>query len=158
VSRRRLLVLCTGNRARSQMAEGLVRHYHGGRFEVESAGTMPGRVFPEAIAVMAELGIDISGQRSKHVDELAGRSFDYVLTVCDYARETCPVFPGALSFHHQIADPAGVGGSEAARLAEFRRARDELRAYLDAWVPTLAELSRESGPADPGRGPAGPAG
>lgn len=136
----RILVLCTGNSARSQMAEGLLRHFHGGRFEVASAGTAPSRVRPEAIAVMGELGIDISGQRSKHLDELSGQPFDYVLTVCDQARESCPVFPGAVSFHHDVADPAGAEGSEPARLAEFRRARDELRAYLDAWAPSLLDL------------------
>jgi len=140
VSKPRVLVLCTGNSARSQMAEGLLRHFHGGRFEVASAGTAPSRVRPEAVAVMGELGIDISAQRSKHVDELAGQPFDYVLTVCDQARESCPVLPGAVSFHHDVADPAGAGGSEATRLAEFRRARDELRAYLDAWVPSLRAL------------------
>ena len=137
MSKRRLLVLCTGNAVRSQMAEGLVRHFHGERVAVESAGVAPSFVLPEAIAVMAELGIDISKQRSKHVGELAGQPFDYVLTVCDYARESCPVFPGAVAFHHNIEDPAGAVGPEAARLAEFRRARDELRSFLDAWVPSL---------------------
>ncbi len=139
MSKRRLLVLCTGNRARSQMAEGLVRHFHGDRFEVASAGIAPGRVFPEAIAVMAELGIDISQQRSKHVGELVGQPFDFVLTVCDHARESCPVFPGAVAFHHDIADPVGAVGPEPARLAEFRRARDELLSFLDAWVAGLAK-------------------
>ena len=146
MSKPRILVLCTGNSARSQMAEGLVRHYHGDRFEVASAGVAPSPVRPEAIEVMGELGIDISAQRSKHVDELAGQRFDYVLTVCDPARESCPVFPGAVSFHHDIRDPAGGAGPEPARLAEFRRARDELRSYLNAWVPTLADLSGDPGP------------
>src|SRR5437867_9861330 len=94
MSKQRILILCTGNSARSQMAEGLLRHDAGDRFEVESAGTKPGKVRPEAIAVMREVGIDISGHRSKHVDELVGQHFDYVLTVCDNARETCPIFPG----------------------------------------------------------------
>ena len=92
--KKRVLILCTGNSARSQMAEGLLEHDAGDRFEVKSAGTKPGRVRPEAIAVMKELGIDISGHRSKHVDEFQGQLFDYVLTVCDNAKESCPVFPG----------------------------------------------------------------
>ena len=92
--KKRVLILCTGNSARSQMAEGLLRHDAGDRFEVESAGTRPGHVRPEAIAVMKELGIDISGHRSKHVQEFKNQSFDYVLTVCDNAKESCPVFPG----------------------------------------------------------------
>ena len=91
--KKRVLILCTGNSARSQMAEGLLGHDAGDRFEVESAGTRPGRVRPEAIAVMNELGIDISDHRSKHVDEFQDQSFDYVLTVCDSAKESCPTFP-----------------------------------------------------------------
>ena len=129
--RKRILILCTGNSARSQMAEGLLRHDLGDAFDVESAGTKPSRVRPEAIAVMRELGIDISGQRSKSVDEFAGRPFDYVLTVCDNARESCPVFPGkAISIHHNFEDPAAFEGSEEERAAVFRRVRDEIRDYL----------------------------
>src|SRR5690348_2653956 len=91
--RQRVLILCTGNSARSQMAEGLLRHDAGDRFDVFSAGTRPTQVRPEAIAVMQELGIDISGHRSRSVDEFAGQDFDYVVTVCDNARASCPVFP-----------------------------------------------------------------
>ena len=106
--KKRVLILCTGNSARSQMVEGLLEHDAGDRFEVESAGTKPGRVRPEAIAVMKELGIDISGHRSKHVDEFQGQSFDYVLTVCDNAKESCPTFPGhAERIHKGFEDPAG---------------------------------------------------
>lgn len=127
----RVLILCTGNSARSQMAEGLLRHDAGDRFEVHSAGTNPGRVRPEAIAVMGELGIDLSSHRSKHVDEFNGQHFDYVLTVCDNAREACPVFPaGTRTIHHSFDDPAALQGSEAERLALFSRVRDEIRAYL----------------------------
>ena len=127
----RVLILCTGNSARSQMAEGLLRHDAGGQFEVESAGTKPGSVRPEAIAVMHELGIDISGHRSKHVNELDGDLFDYVITVCDNAKESCPLFPGAVErLHHGFEDPAAVNGSDEERLAVFRRVRDELREYL----------------------------
>ena len=85
---------CTGNSARSQMAEGLLRHDAGERFDVESAGTKPGAVRPEAVAAMKELGIDISGHLAKSVDEFVGQPFDYVLTVCDNAKESCPIFPG----------------------------------------------------------------
>src|SRR6476620_10944246 len=92
--KKRVLILCTGNSARSQIAEGLLRHDAGDRFEVESAGTRPGHGWPEAIAVMKELGIDISSHRSKHVQEFERESFHYVLTVCDNAKESCPVFPG----------------------------------------------------------------
>lgn len=130
--KKRVLILCTGNSARSQMAEGLLRHDAGNRFEVESAGTKASSVRAEAIAAMRELGIDISGQRSKNVDEFAGQGFDYVLTVCDNARETCPVFFGtAEGLHHSFEDPPGPGvGSEEERMAVFRRVRDELRDYL----------------------------
>ena len=129
--KKRVLILCTGNSARSQMAEGLLEHDAGDRFEVESAGTKPGRVRPEAIAVMKELGIDISGHRSKHVDEFQDQSFDYVLTVCDNANESCPVFPGhAERIHKAFEDPAAFQGTEEARLALFRRVRNEIRDYL----------------------------
>ena len=99
--RERVLILCTGNSARSQMAEGLLRHDAGDRFTVESAGTKPSSVRPEAITVMKEVGIDITSHRSKHVDPFAGQNFDYVLTVCDNAKESCPVFLGkATRLHH----------------------------------------------------------
>ncbi|HXR15972.1 MAG TPA: arsenate reductase ArsC [Terriglobales bacterium] len=133
-TKKRILVLCTGNSARSQMAEGLLRHDAGDRFEVESAGTKPSRVRPEAITVMKELGIDISGQRSKSVDEFRDQSFDYVLTVCDNANESCPIYPGhANRFHHSFEDPAALQGSEEERLAVFRRVRDELRRFLSTF-------------------------
>jgi arsenate reductase (thioredoxin) len=129
--KKKVLILCTGNSARSQMAEGLLRHDAGASFEVESAGTKPGTVRPEAIAVMNELGIDISGHRSKNVDEFAGQKFDYVITVCDNARESCPVFFGsAVRLHRSFEDPVALAGSEGERLALFRRVRDEIRAYL----------------------------
>ena len=129
--KKQVLILCTGNSARSQMAEGLLRHDAGERFDVASAGTKPGIVRPEAIAAMKELSIDISGHRSKHVDEFEGQRFDYVITVCDNAKESCPVFFGAAQgLHHRFDDPAALNGSENERLAVFRRVRDELRAYL----------------------------
>lgn len=124
----RILVLCTGNSARSQMGEGLFRAGGGEACAVFSAGTRPGSVRPEAIAVMREIGIDISGHRSKSVDEFAGQEFDYVVTVCDNARDNCPVFPGdAVRLHWSLEDPAAIEGSEAERLAAFRRIRDELQ-------------------------------
>jgi arsenate reductase (thioredoxin) len=140
-----VLILCTGNSARSQMAEGLLRHDGGDRFVVESAGTRPGRVREEAIAAMREVGIDISGHCSKHVDEFVGREFDYLITVCDNARDDCPIFPGAtVRLHRSFDDPAAVQGSEQARLATFRRVRDEIREYLRGFACGVPELrSRE---------------
>jgi arsenate reductase len=127
----RVLILCTGNSARSQMAEGLLRHLAGDRFEVYSAGTQPSSVRPEAVAVMKEVGIDISGNRSKHVDEFAGEAFDYVLTVCDNAKESCPLYPGHTTrLHESFEDPAAALGSEEERLAAFRRVRDKIKGYL----------------------------
>lgn len=125
--KRRVLILCTGNSARSQMAEGWLRHLAGDRFEVESAGTKPGFVRPEAIAAMAEVGIDLSDHRSKHASEFDGQEFDTVLTVCDHARDVCPAFPGAREMvHHSFEDPSGLDG--------FRRVRDEIGTYLREFV------------------------
>jgi len=137
--RQRVLVLCTGNSARSQMAEGLVRHDAGDRVEVASAGTHPTRVRPEAVQVMHEVGIDISTHRSKSIDEYVGQTFDIVLTVCDEANAACPVFPGSATrrLHHAFPDPAAVQGSEATRLATFRAVRDLLRDYLRSLFPPV---------------------
>jgi arsenate reductase (thioredoxin) len=133
--KKRVLILCTGNSARSQMAEGLLRHDAGDRFEVESAGTKASFVRPEAIAAMREAGIDISEHRSKNVDEFQGQDFDYVITVCDNARETCPVFfGGAQKLHHDFEDPALATGTAEDKLAVFRRVRDDLRDYLRAFA------------------------
>jgi arsenate reductase len=135
--KKRILILCTGNSARSQMAEGLLRHDAGDRFEVFSAGTKPSQVRPEAIAVMRELGIDISGHRSKSVDEFTGQSFDYLLTVCDHAKENCPVFPRkTVTIHQSFEDPAALKGPHDERLACFRRIRDEIRHFLQGFAPT----------------------
>ena len=118
------------------MAEGLLRHDAGERFDVFSAGTKPSHVRPEAIAVMREIGIDISGHRSKSVGEFTGQPLDYVLTVCDNARESCPIFPGsAVTIHHNFEDPAALQGSEEERRARFRRVRDEIREYLRGFPP-----------------------
>src|SRR5690242_1645529 len=129
--RKRVLILCTGNSARSQMAEGLLRDLAGDRFEVFSAGTKPSHVRPEAIAAMRDLGIDISGHRSKSVDEFAQQPLDYVITVCDNARESCPVYPASVQrIHWGFEDPAAVTGSEEERMKAFRKIRDQIRARL----------------------------
>jgi arsenate reductase len=128
---KRVLFLCTGNSARSQMAEGLLRHEAGERFEVFSAGTKPSLVRPEAIAVMQEIGIDISGHRSKSVDEFAGQQLDTVITVCDHAKESCPVFPGhTVRLHWAFEDPAAVEGTEQQRKDAFRKIRDRIHGRI----------------------------
>jgi len=135
VSKEKVLLLCTGNSARSQMAEGLFRHEAGDRYEVNSAGTRPSAVRPEAIAVMNEIGIDISGHRSKSIDEFIGREFDCVITVCDNANQSCPVFPGkTLRLHWPFEDPAAVEGSEDQRKAAFRKVRDRLHSRIKAFL------------------------
>jgi len=129
--RKRLLFLCTGNSARSQMAEGLLRHEAGDRFEVFSAGTHPSLVRPEAIAVMNEIGIDISGHRSKSIDEFKSQELDTVITVCDNAKETCPVFPGKTQrLHWPFEDPASVQGTEEDRKDAFRKTRDRIHGRI----------------------------
>lgn len=139
MKKERVLILCTGNSARSQMAEGILRREAGDRFEVHSAGTRPSRVRREAIAVMKDIGIDLATHRSKHVDEFQNQEFDYVLTVCDNARESCPVFPGkAVRLHHGFEDPAGLDASGEERLALFRRVRDQIRDYLRTF-PSAAD-------------------
>ncbi|MFZ4986912.1 MAG: arsenate reductase ArsC [Blastocatellia bacterium] len=134
----RVLILCTGNSARSQMAEGLLRHDGGDQFEVESAGVSPGSVRPEAIEVMGEIGIDITGHRSKSVEEFIGQRFDYLITVCDNARETCPVFPGdAERIHQSFEDPPAPGAAtHSDTVACFRRVRDEIRQWLGHFIET----------------------
>lgn len=133
--KQRVLILCTGNSARSQMAEGWLRHLAGGRFDVASAGTHPSMVNPLAIEAMRERGIDISAYRSKSVGEFLDQPFDYVITVCDQAAETCPIFPGpAQRIHWSFPDPAAVQGSDAERLAAFREVRDALEVRLHEWL------------------------
>ncbi len=135
-----VLILCTGNSARSQMAEGLLRTLAGDRFDVFSAGSKPSIVNPLAIAAMEERSIDIRSQRSKHLNEYLAQPFDYVITVCDNAAETCPLFPGpARRIHWSFPDPAAVVGGEAERLASFRQVRDDIETQLKAWLATLAD-------------------
>lgn len=134
--KQRVLILCTGNSARSQMAEGLLRHMAGEYLEVTSAGIAPGSVNPLAIQVMAEKGVDISHHRSKHLDGFRQQPFDVVITVCDHAAEHCPIFPGrAERIHWSIPDPSFV--EEKKRLAAFRDARDLLETHLREWLETL---------------------
>lgn len=136
MSKIKVLILCTGNSARSQMAEGLLRHDGGEAFTVESAGVKPSSVRPEAIQAMQEIGIDISGHRSKSVAESLGQDFDYVITVCDHANETCPVFPGKTQrLHQSFEDPPPAGAtSPEETLAVFRRVRDEIRAWMKGFM------------------------
>ena len=143
MTKKKILVLCTGNSARSQMGEGLFRTEGGGSFEVFSAGTKPSSVRPEAVAVMKEIGIDISGHRSKSVDEFSGQSFDFVVTVCDNARDHCPVFPaGTERIHWSFEDPAAVQGSEQERLAAFRHIRDRIHERVKAFFRDRAATAR----------------
>lgn len=129
--KKRIIFVCTQNSARSQMAEGLMRAMYGHKFEVFSAGTRPFRVNPYAIKAMEQIGIDISGHRSKSIDEFAGMEFDYVVTVCDNAREECPYIPGGKEYlHHSFPDPAKAEGSEEEILAVFAQVRDKIKEWL----------------------------
>lgn len=133
-----VLFLCTGNSCRSQMAEGWLRHLAGDRFEVFSAGTQPAGLNPQAVEIMRESGVDISSHRSKHVNEFAGASIDYVITVCDRARETCPIFPGARTvLHWSFEDPAAAQGSDEERREVFRRVRDEIGERIRRFLADL---------------------
>jgi arsenate reductase len=138
----KVLFLCTGNSCRSQMAEGWTRHVASDRIEPYSAGVAPTQLDPRAIRVMAECGVEIGGQRSKHLDELTDLRFDDVVTVCDNARERCPVFPGDTHVVHvSFDDPprlAGSAPSEESALDHYRRVRDEIRAFVER-LPDLLE-------------------
>ncbi len=130
--RKRVLFLCTHNSARSQMAEGLLRHLAGDRFDASSAGTEATRVRPLAIRAMAELGIDIAGQKGKTVDRYLGQPFDAVITVCDQANEACPVFLGATErLHWSVPDPSTAAGTDEEQLAVYRAVRDAIRARIE---------------------------
>ena len=129
--KKKILFLCTGNSARSQMAEGLMRHLRNREFEVYSAGSEPKGVNSLAVEVMKEIGIDISRQRSKHLDEYGEEVFDYIVTLCDDAAKTCPLFPGeGKRMHKGFPDPAVAEGSREERLAAFRKVRDELKEHI----------------------------
>lgn len=138
---KRVLFICTGNSARSQMAEGFLRHLGKGEYEVASAGTKPSRVNPFAIHVMAEKGIDISRHTSDHVDKYMGQEFDFVITVCDNARETCPYFPTSKTrLHWNFEDPVAATGTDQKIRTEFRRIRDQ----IDMRIRKFLQGSRET--------------
>lgn len=130
-----VLVLCTGNSCRSQLAEGYLRHFAGDKAHIYSAGIETHGVNPRAVQVMAEDDIDISGHTSNHVDEYINIPFDYVITVCDNASEACPFFPGKVErFHHNFPDPAKAKGSPDEIMDEFRRVRDMIKVYVADFV------------------------
>ena len=128
-TKKRVLFLCTGNSARSQMAEGILRHLAGDRFEVFSAGTHPKSIHPKSVQMMNEIGIDISGQSSKDVSKFAGQQFDYVITACDRAKQNCPIFPAAKPIHWGFDDPAEAT-AEPQQTIVFRSVREELFARI----------------------------
>jgi arsenate reductase len=133
--KKRVLFLCTGNSCRSQMAEGFLRHMAGDRFEVYSAGVKPTQVNPLAIKVMLEVGVDISKHRSKSAMEFIGQKFDYVITVCDNAKQTCPIFPGKYEkIHWSLEDPAETTGTEEEKLAVFMKTRDKIKENIIAFL------------------------
>ncbi len=136
----KILFLCTGNSCRSQMAEGWARHLKVDVIEAFSAGVNPVSVSRRAIQVMAEAGVDISGHRSKHVDEFSGLDFDYVVTVCDNAKEQCPFFPNARKMiHKSFEDPACAAGSDEQVMASFRKVRDQIRTFVDKMPRNLQQ-------------------
>lgn len=133
--KRRVIFICTHNSARSQMAEAMLREFGGETFEAFSAGTEAAGIRPETIQVMKEIGLDISGQRSKTIDEFRGQSFEWFITVCDQAQQTCPVLPGVQEVAHwSIEDPSLAEGTPDERLAAFRRARDLIRNRLRLFI------------------------
>ena len=141
----RVLFLCTGNSCRSQMAEGLLRELAGDQYEASSAGVSPTQVNAMAVRVMAEVAVDISGQRSKSVDDMTGREFDYVITVCDKAREACPIFSSAgRQLHWGFEDPAQAVGTEEERLHAFRKVRDAISERLRHFIGTPSIQSSRS--------------
>ena len=132
MEKKRILFICVHNSARSQMAEGLVNALYGDRFAAVSGGSVPTRVHPAAIQAMAEIGIDISGHRSKSIDEFEGRKFDLAVAVCDDEAKDCPFFPGARNTVHQaFKDPAACTGTDEEVLACFRKTRDEIRRWIE---------------------------
>jgi arsenate reductase len=133
-TKKKVLFICTHNSARSQMAEGLMRKIYGEDYDVYSAGTNPSEINAYAIQVMEEIGIDVSHQRSKSVDEYHNMKFDYVITVCDQAKESCPFFPGGIIIHKGFKDPSQSHGTEEEILDAFRKARDEIKDWVEEFV------------------------
>ncbi|MHC4396020.1 MAG: arsenate reductase ArsC [Planctomycetota bacterium] len=141
----KVLFLCTGNACRSQMAEGWARHLKGDVMEAYSAGTSPATLSRRAVKVMADAGVDISGQTSKHIDELVGIDYDYVVTVCDNAREHCPVFPGrAKRIHKTFEDPSLMPGTKDEIMAAFIKTRDQIRQFIEKMPENLETESSQS--------------
>ena len=141
----RILFLCTGNSCRSQMAEGWARHLKGNVMEVYSAGISPATLSQRAVKVMADAGVDISGQMSKHIDDVIGIQFDYVVTVCDNAREHCPVFPGRVRrIHKAFEDPSFLPGPEDEVMAAFTKTRDQIKQFVEQ-MPENLETERGQG-------------
>jgi len=141
----RVLFLCTGNSARSQMAEGLLRYWGRDDFDVASAGTEPRGVHPLAIATMEQIGIDISQQRSKHLDEYIGHTFEYIITVCERAKDSCPTFPDdAECIHWNFPDPVNIVGTPEVMEQAFRRVRSDLSERIRLWVLIQRKLLRDT--------------
>ncbi len=142
----KVLFVCTGNSCRSQMAEGWARHLKGDVIEAYSAGLLPVSVNPRAVEVMKEAGVDISKQRSKHIGKLAGVDFDYIVTVCDYARQQCPLFNDRVRLiHKSIEDPSFLAGTEEEIMAAFRNTRDEIKEFIVTLADNLQQRSKFGG-------------
>jgi arsenate reductase len=139
---KKILFLCSGNSCRSQMAEGWARHLHGDKLEAYSAGVNPQVIHPHAVQVMKEAGVDISAQSSKHVRVLKDIDFDYVITLCDNARKSCPFFPGRTKImHYDFEDPAATQGSETEVIAAFRRVRDQIHDLIET-LPSVLNIKK----------------
>ena len=131
-SRKRILFICTHNSSRSQIAEALINEFYAEKYDAYSAGTKPTAVNPFAVKAMAEIGVDISNNQAKHVNTYKGQVFDYVVTVCDHAKETCPFFPGADKYlHHRFEDPMAFRGTEEEKLAFFKHLRDQIKEWIE---------------------------
>jgi len=143
VTKKKVLFICTHNSARSQMAEAFLRSSYSGDFEAQSAGTEPTGVHPYTLQVMREIGIDISNERSKSLREFLGMDFDYVITVCDQARESCPFFPGRKIIHKAFEDPARARGTEEEILSTFRKVRDEIKDWVEGSFKRKGEKLQE---------------
>ena len=138
----RVLFLCTGNSARSQMAEALLRHLGGNRFEAHSAGLDPKGMNPLTVEALAEIGLDTEGQSSKNLQIYLGQTFDHVITVCDHANEKCPAWPGKTQRHHwSFEDPAAATGTHEEQLKVFRKIRDQISARIKAWLQDVQSRS-----------------
>ena len=139
-----ILVLCTGNSCRSQMAEGFLKQYLGTEHKVYSAGVETHGLNQDAVKSMAEIGIDISKNTSNHIDEYSAINFDYVITVCDHAREQCPILVGPMKrFHRSFSDPAQATGSEEQIIDEFRRVRDQIKAFAREWIASISRSEED---------------